>query len=147
MNLRQDWIRLLVGSILFFPFLDLGAVPSEQDPLLIITIAWMILFAVPVGLGLGMMNPEESLRNGDISKMGSFLSSLPISNEQISRAILMTAAKVSLISVAMSLVTFNDSSNQLDCCVSNGDDSTDRLDARCNLVQSKPVIELVLDQH
>jgi hypothetical protein len=49
---------------------------------------------------------EESLRDFHLFRMGAFQSSLPMNYEQLSRAILFTAAKESLIAAALSLFTF-----------------------------------------
>ena len=113
---------LIIGSIACLTQGDVGMAQFKPDPRLrlepIMALWWMTLFAAALGLGFGMLNPdavtsvrrkktvEESLRDFHVLRMGSFLSSLPISNEQLSRAILLTAAKGSLIAIALSLFTF-----------------------------------------
>ncbi len=113
---------LIIGSIAVLTQGDISMAQFKPDPRMrlepIMALWWMTLFAAMLGLGFGMLNPdavtsvrrkksvEESLRDFHVLRMGSFQSSLPISNEQISRAILQTIAKGSLISIALSLLTF-----------------------------------------
>jgi len=113
---------LIAGSIVVMTQNNVGMAEFKPDPRMrlepIMALWWMTLFAAASGLGFGMLNPdavtavrrkktvEESLRDFHVLRMGAFQSSLPISNEQLSRAILLTIAKGSLISIALSLLTF-----------------------------------------
>jgi MFS family permease len=113
---------LIIGSIVVMTQDNVGMAEFKPDPRMrlepIMALWWMTLFAVVLGIGFGMLNPdsvtsirrkktvEESLRDFHVLRMGSFLSSLPISNEQLSRAILMTITRASLTSIALSLFAF-----------------------------------------
>jgi hypothetical protein len=92
--------------------------PFKPDPRLrlelITALTWQTFLAFVFGLVLGMLNAdssnsrramalEESIRDVNSFKMGSFLSALPMSNEQLARTILLTSARVSLI-VALALL-------------------------------------------
>jgi hypothetical protein len=111
---------LAVGTVLTQG--DVAMTEFKPDPRMrlepIMALWWMTLFGAAFGIGLGMLNPdaatlmrrkktvEESLRDFHLFRMGAFQSSLPMNYEQLSRAILLTAAKGSLIAIALSLFTF-----------------------------------------
>lgn len=113
---------LIIGSIVCLTQSDADLTQFKPDPRMrlepVMALWWMILLAGVFGTGFGMLNAdavasmrrkktvEESLRDFHLFRMGSFQSSLPFSNEQHSRAILLTAAKGSLIAIALSLLTF-----------------------------------------
>jgi hypothetical protein len=113
---------LIIGSIVCLTQGDVDLAQFKPDPRMrlepVMALWWMILFAGVFGTGFGMLNAdavasirrkktvEESLRDFHLFRMGSFQSSLPISNEQHSKAILLTAAKGLLIAIALSLFTF-----------------------------------------
>ena len=113
---------LIIGSIVCLTQGDVDLAQFKPDPRMrlepVMALWWMILLAGVFGTGFGMLNAdavasirrkktvEESLRDFHLFRMGSFQSSLPISNEQHSRAILLTAAKGALIAIALSLLTF-----------------------------------------
>jgi len=113
---------LIVGSIVCVTQDDVGLSQFKPDPLLriepIMALWWMTLLAAAFGTGFGMLNAdaatlirrkktvEESLRDFNLFRMGAFQSSLPISNEQLARAIFLTAAKGSLVAAALSLLAF-----------------------------------------
>jgi hypothetical protein len=113
---------LIIGSIVVMTQDNVGMAEFKPDPRMrlepIMALWWMTIFAAASGLGFGMLNPdavtavrrkktvEESLRDFHVLRMGSFQSSLPISNEQLSRSILLTITRASLISIALSLFAF-----------------------------------------
>jgi hypothetical protein len=113
---------LAVGTIVVLTQGDVAMTEFKPDPRMrlepIMALWWMTLFGAAFGIGLGMLNPdaatlmrrkktvEESLRDFHLFRMGAFQSSLPMNYEQLSRAILFTAAKESLIAAALSLFTF-----------------------------------------
>ncbi|MFN7450852.1 MAG: hypothetical protein ACK56W_17900 [Pirellula sp.] len=115
-------VMLILGSIVVLTRDNGGVAEFKPDPRMrlepIMALWWMTLFAAASGLGFGMLNPdavtavrrkktvEESLRDFHVLRMGTFQSSLPISNEQLSRAILLTIARGSITSIALSLFAF-----------------------------------------